>query len=144
MPPKGRKLTAAPAPVDTTLSTPPQAPPTDRGLGPQVAATLSHLELKPEDAAVAELAREYARTIDTARIIAAQLARMPVTEDNAEELAKLRAKVAAHSTMADIGPKLLAALDALGATPKARAAAKDQKPPAAGGGKLGAMQAVRA
>lgn len=41
--------------------------PADHLLGPAVEVTLSALDLKPEDAAVAALARHYARVIDRAK-----------------------------------------------------------------------------
>lgn len=88
---------------------------------PAVEATLAELSLAPEDAALARLAEGYARTIDQAAAIAAAAQRIPYDEDTAEQVKKLAARVGAHVTMADLGPKLLAALDALGATPKARA-----------------------
>jgi hypothetical protein len=69
----------------------------DRLLLPAVEATLAALPLTPADGAAAELARQYARAIDT-------------YESRAMALAKL-------------GPFLLNALKELGATPGARAAA---------------------
>lgn len=120
MPPR-RRATAAPT-ADTS----------DRKLVPAVEETLAHVVLQPEDAALARLALSYARTIDTAAAIAAQADRIPFDPDTADEVKKLRAKVSAHSTMADLGPKLQAALDALGATPKARASAG--KAPTGGSG----------
>lgn len=96
--------------------------PSEKKLLPAVEETLSHVVLQPEDAALARLALSYARTIDTAAAIAAQADRIPFDPDTADEVARLRAKVSAHTTMADLGPKLQSALDALQATPKARAA----------------------
>ncbi|MGE3414184.1 MAG: hypothetical protein AB7L91_18420 [Dehalococcoidia bacterium] len=98
------------------------------GLARDVQETVEKLALQPEDVAVAAVAVKYAETIDRAAAIAAQAARIPFSEDTAEEVKRLAARVSAHSTMADIGPKLLAALDALGATPKARAAAGKPAP----------------
>lgn len=92
------------------------------GLAPKVQETLDRLTLAPEDVAVAAVALEYAKTIDRAAAIAARLADLPASPDVEEEVGRLRARVSAHTTMADLGPKLVAALDALGATPKARAA----------------------
>lgn len=113
---------------------------TDRKLVPAVESTLSALVLQPEDAAVARLALSYARTIDTAAAIAAQADRIPFDPDTADEVAKLRAKVSAHSTMADLGPKLQACLDALSATPKSRAALGKPTTPAGGPSKLAALR----
>lgn len=111
MPPRKRSLAAVKD----------DAAPSKGGLAEKVQATLDKLELRPEDAALAALALEYGRTIDRAAIIAAQASKIAFDPDSAEEVARLRAKVSAHATMSDVGPKLLAALDALGATPKARA-----------------------
>ncbi|MEC3975095.1 terminase small subunit [Amycolatopsis sp. H20-H5] len=83
-----------------------------------VAETVAGLEISPEDRAVVKLAAAYAEQIDDA--------------DPAE-----RADV-----LEKLGPRLLAALDALGATPKARAAAKGGGA-RAGGGKLAAIRAAR-
>jgi len=92
----------------------------DRKMAPAVEETLASLELRPEDAGLARLAMSYARTIDRAEAIAAQAAKLPFDPDTAEAVEQLRKRVSAQVTMADLGPKLLAALDALGATPKAR------------------------
>lgn len=67
----------------------------DRTLTAAVALTLDALQLAPGDAAAKRLATRYAAAIDAA-------------ENHAEALDKL-------------GPKLLATLEALGATPQARA-----------------------
>lgn len=69
----------------------------DALIGPAVAETLQELELTPENAAAARLASVYARAIDSAN------------EDD-------RAKV-----LAELGPKLLACLVELRATPRAAA-----------------------
>ena len=108
-------------------------------LAAKVAETLGALTLQPEDSALAAVAMEYARTIDRAAAIAARAAKLPPDPDIAEELANLRKRVSAQVTMSDLGPKLVAALDALTATPKARAA---QGKPAGGNGpsRLAAMR----
>lgn len=64
----------------------------DELLLPQVQHTISQLELRPEDSATATLAERYAAAID-----------------------------ADPEQLKDLGPRLLAALVELGATPKARA-----------------------
>lgn len=110
-----------------------------RGLAEKVRETLEKLEIRPEDAALAALTVEYARTIDQAKVIAARAAKVPYDPDTAEELANLRKRVSAQVTMADLGPKLLAALDALGATPKARASA-GKPSPAGARSKLAALR----
>lgn len=99
-----------------------------------VSAAIAGLTLAGEDAAAAELARRYARTIDGAAELAAIAAALPYDPDTAGEVAKLRARVEAHVVMLELGPKLLAALEALHATPAARAkVAKPKSGPAAGG-----------
>lgn len=113
----------------------------DRKMLPAVEETLANVEIRPEDAGLARLALQYARTIDQAAAIAAQAAKIPFDPDTEEELKKLRNRVSAQVTMSDLGPKLLAALDALGATPKARAAnAKPGAAPTSAGGRLAALR----
>lgn len=101
---------------------------TDRQLTPSVLAALDGLELADEDVAVARLAEHYAREIDRADVIAAQadrvLREIDGDEEAAELVAALRAKLGARSALESLGPKLLAALESLGASPKARAAVR--------------------
>lgn len=83
---------------------------------PDVRETLARLELSPEDAAAGQLARRYAAAIDAA--------------------------ITPADVLNDLGPKLLAVLEALGATPRARAAVvKSQQP--AGPSKLSALRLAR-
>lgn len=96
----------------------------------KVRETLDNLQIQPEDAGIAALAVEYADTIDRAADLAEAAANIPYDPDTAQMVARLKQRVEAHVVMAELGPKLLAALDALGATPKARAMAG--KPPPAG------------
>lgn len=84
-------------------------------LGPAVAETIRHLKSTDVDTAAVRLAEQYAKAIDDAA-------------GDPEVLEKL-------------GPKLLACLEALGATPRARAAIV--KGGAAGGQGKGKLQAVR-
>lgn len=101
---------------------------TDRQLLPSVLAALGGLELADEDQAVAKLAEHYAREIDRADAIAAQadrvLREIDGDEEAAELVAALRAKLGARSALESLGPKLLAALESLGASPRARAAVR--------------------
>lgn len=90
-------------------------------LADHVRDAIGALELSPEDAALAQLAIRYAETIDRSAAIAAQASRLAKDPEVAEEVRRLAARVQAHVTMADVGPKLLAALESLGASPKARA-----------------------
>lgn len=129
MPPRGRRaVRAAPA------------PPPDLVVRVREAIDALEAKLQPEDVAVAELALRYARTIEEAAELAAAAAEVPYDPDTAVQVQKLRQRVEAHQVMVDVGPKLLAALDALGATPKARATAG--KPGQAG--KKSALAALRA
>lgn len=86
--------------------------PADDTLSFAVAATLDALELMPDDKATARLAALYASQID----------QDPETLDH-------------------LGPKLLAALEALGASPRARALIR--KGPGAVGGRLEALRGAR-
>jgi hypothetical protein len=88
---------------------------TDRTLAAAVALTLDALKLAPEDAAAKRLAQKYAAAIDAA-------------EQSQDALDKL-------------GPKLLATLESLGATPAARARLKEGS---AQGGKPNRLAQLRA
>lgn len=83
---------------------------------PKVAETILALGLNPEDAAAAQLARRYAAAIDSA--------------------------VDPAGTLNELGPKLLAVLEALGATPRARAAVA-KGAASTGSGKLSALRLAR-
>lgn len=127
MPPRNRRKLAAL----------PSATPGD--MEQAVRETLEKLEEQPEDAGIRALALRYARTIDDSQQLAKEAASLPYDPDTAVQVARLRQRVEAHTVMVDVGPKLLAALDALHATPKARAAST--KPPAAGSAsKLAALR----
>lgn len=91
--------------------------PADTLLGPAVQATIHALQTSPEDAGAVKLARQYADAIDTA-------------DERGEALDRL-------------GPKLLAVLESLGATPRARAAIRKGDTGAPGQGKLAALRAAR-
>lgn len=115
-------------------------------IAPEVASTLAVLKVAPEDAGVARLARRYAQVIDDAALVAAELQEVyadvdPDDEATFKRIAALAARVGAQAVLSDLGPKLLAALDALGATPRARKAPKG----GAGGqpSKLGAIRGSR-
>lgn len=137
MPPKPRPVAVVPGQGSAAPADEP------RGLAHQVHKTLSELDLRPEHAAIAALAVEFAKTMDRAAAIAAQAARIvPESEAAAEELERLRKRVAAHVVVVELGPKLQSALDALLATPKARAAAG--KTPSKPAGKLSALRAAGA
>ncbi|MFF5992592.1 terminase small subunit [Prauserella flavalba] len=122
----------------------------DRLLLPAVTESLASLTLNPEDRALSRLAETYARQLDQAAGAAAQAdkvlraARAEEDPDLVELVSALKAKLAVRVAVESLGPKLLAALDALGASPKARAARA--KGGAAGGakGKLAALRESRA
>src|SRR5260221_12633265 len=84
-------------------------------LGPAVTGILDVLPLAAADMAAAKLAQRYAAAIDDA--------------DNRDE------------ALERLGPRLLAVLEALGATPAARAKLKEGR--AGGSGKPGGLQALR-
>ena len=86
----------------------------DQLLLPQVQHTIGALDLTPADSAAATLAETYARAID-----------------------------ADPDQLDDLGPRLLACLVELGATPKARAAVSKTAGGAASGGKLAQLRAAR-
>lgn len=77
------------------------------------------LQIGPEDSAAVRLALLYAAAIDS-------------NDDQA-----------AYTALNDMGPKLLSALDALGATPKSRGARKGV-PPSRAQSRLEALRASRA
>lgn len=93
-------------------------------LAPAVATTIAELELTDQDAAVVRLAERYAATIDDAAQIAAELDDMDYHEDTVKRVAALSRRVDAQAVIADLGPKLLACLEQLGATPAARSRLK--------------------
>jgi hypothetical protein len=105
--------------------------PLTRALGSALAAAAP----VPEDAAAVALARRYATLIDDAAVAAkyrrplATLRRAVAHYDReigddgaAEALGKVTEALAAHSVASDLGPKLLAALAALGMTTAGRGA----------------------
>jgi hypothetical protein len=107
--------------------------PAEELLAPVVEESIAALSIKPEDAAVVRLARRYAATIDAGRELAALIGRAwdelePDDQDGRKRLAVIEAQLADRAVMADLGPKLLAALAALGATPAARLKAKGGEP----------------
>lgn len=94
-----------------------------------VAAALGKAELQPQDGGARALARRYAVLIDEAAPLAKyeeplralRRAVQECSDPNAEKhLAKIEAALSAHSVASDLGPKLLAALTALGMTAAGR------------------------
>ena len=89
----------------------------DSLVAPAVANVIQHLPLAAEDEAAATLARQYAAAIDEA--------------DYPEK------------ALDDLGPKLLAVLEALGATPRARAQITKGTQTSAGPSELAKLRATR-
>lgn len=95
----------------------------DGSMASAVEASLDALKRKPEDAALVRLVERYAKTIDDAAEIADQAALIEPEDDNqAKRLQALTRRVEHQAVLAELGPKLQAALESLGASPKARAA----------------------
>lgn len=95
-----------------------------------VRETLENVRVAPEDAGVRALALRYGRTIDESRALAKAAEDLPYDPDTAVMVSRLKQRVEAQAVMAELGPKLLATLDALQATPKARAVAGKPATPA--------------
>lgn len=92
-------------------------------LGLALARSLRDAQLLPRDAAGVQLVKRYAKLIDDAQALADEAGLIePETESQARRLAALKAKVDAQTVASDLGPKLLAALTALGMTLAGRAA----------------------
>lgn len=99
---------AGPEPIDTALG-----------------ATLDALNLTDRDRGARALALAYARRIDDATATAAAAADIDLTDASTpitRRVTALRQRVDAVTILDQLGPKLLAALEALGATPRAAAA----------------------
>jgi hypothetical protein len=117
-------------------------------LAPAVAETVTALTVAPEDAAAVKLAERYAEAIDEAASIAAAVDQAvdeldPDDITGRQRLAALAAKVEAQTVLEKLGPKLLAALESLGATPAARAKLKGGAPTRAAN-RLQALRQARA
>lgn len=106
----------------------------------EVEAALDSANGSSLDRATATLAVHYAELIDDAAPAAKYaaalewLAGVDVAPEDAKHVRAITTALARHSVASDLGPKLLATLDALGLTPKARSAVKkgvsDDKPAA--------------
>lgn len=122
----------------------------DELLAPAVAASVSALQLTDDrDAAVVRLAERYAAVIDLAANLAAEAERLLERldpEDDAlalAQLAGLAIRVERQAVLEHLGPKLLAALQALQATPAARARRKGGGGDRAGENRLTQLRAAR-
>ncbi len=92
----------------------------------QVNAAFRDQPVQDRDAGAAEVARMYARLIDNAapagkyRKALAWLASIDTSEAGAEHVDTIEWALAQHSVASDLGPKLLAVLEALQMSPRAR------------------------
>lgn len=112
-----------------------------------VQQALRAVTLRPEDAAAQALALRYARDIDEAQLVAAQLTKVlrevaALDVDVHDRLLPLATRIEDTTVLASLGPKLLAALAELGMTPKARAAVIGKGAPGDGPGRS-ALDAAR-
>lgn len=119
----------------------------DRLLAQAVEETIRDLDPANSDTAAVQLARHYAEIVDRAESAVDDADRAlrevdPEDVDTRKYLYRLRAKVDAQAVAAEIGPKLLAVLDSLGATPAARAKMKGGAP-TGGPSQLDRMRAAR-
>jgi hypothetical protein len=90
-------------------------------MGRSVRAALKNADVKPADAGGVELAKRYADLIDRAELLYDSALEMrPEDEVQAHKLHALEQAFEAHKVASDLGPKLLATLTALGATPAGR------------------------
>ena len=119
----------------------------DELLAPAVAASVNALQLTDDrDATVVRLAERYAAQLDRAAELAAKADAIELDPDDRDGqllLATLAAQVQAQQALATLGPKLLAALQALQATPAARAKRKGGGGDRAGPNRLTELRAAR-
>lgn len=90
-------------------------------------AALDHAEQDDADGATVALARRYARELDEAAVVSAAITKAlrelgAVNYDLHDKFLALAARIEEAAVAASIGPKLLAALEQLQMTPRARAA----------------------
>ncbi len=110
-----------------------------------VARALRDAPLLPRDAGGVALVKRYAALIDQAELLAeaAELIE-PADEDQARRLAALARAVDAQQVASDLGPKLLAALTALGMTQAGRSVKGGGQGVTGVTGKLDELRARRA
>lgn len=110
--PASDRLSIVPAPVGAIL--------------PSVRDTIEKLDPEPKDKALRTLAEHYARAIDEARMIAVDARKLLDASARGDiEIPKrmlnaLQKHTEATNVLTEVGPKLQAALESLGASPKAR------------------------
>ena len=148
-PDAGSVTASAPSPV--TLVTPVEPGP----VALAVAEALTAAEVPDMDAGAVELARRYAELIDEAAVAATYVEPLAAMRHLVDEfgsavtdrhLRKIEAALSAHTVASDLGPKLLAALTALGMTAAGRGVkggTPDASPVASKLDELGARRAGR-
>lgn len=110
-----------------------------------VARALKDAPLLPRDAGGVELVKRYALLIDQAQELADEAALIePDDETMARRLRALQVQVDAQAVVSDLGPKLLAALTALGMTQAGRSVKGGGQGVPAVAGKLDELRARRA
>ncbi|SCF06453.1 hypothetical protein GA0070564_10311 [Micromonospora mirobrigensis] len=112
-----------------------------------VRRALKAADLDPKDDGVVALVKEYARLMDDAVQLGGLIedVRAELDDDDKSgrrKLARLEKAVTVYQTTNDLGPKLLAALSALGLTPEARAKDRGDKNASAGTNPLGKLIAI--
>jgi hypothetical protein len=122
--------------------------PTDRLVVPALAETLAALNLGEVDKAAVRLAQRYARELDDAALISAKLTKAlrelaAVDVDLHDRFLTLAVRIEESAVAASIGPKLLAVLESLGATPAARSRLEKGGVPDAGTSRLAALREAR-
>jgi len=126
--------------------------PADILLVPAVAKTIKQLETSDADAGAIALAKRYARELDDAAVISAAITKAlrdlyALDVSGAIELhdrfLALAVRIEESAVAASIGPKLLAALESLGATPAARAKLRGGGAPSGGPSRLEQMRNAR-
>lgn len=111
---------------------------------------LTGAKVQPEDASAVRLARQYAYLIDRAAPAAKYakalewLGDVADGDEGAKHAETIRTALSEHTVASDLGPKLLAALTALGMTPAARAALAGKINPAPGGTARSPLDELRA
>jgi hypothetical protein len=107
-----------------------------------VATTLDALDLPPSDAALAQLVRSFARTLDLAEQREARFERLldkierEDSPDAYEALIIARGLLSARAALDRIGSRIQVGLDALRATPRARPVAPPRAPDTSSLGRL--------
>lgn len=107
-------------------------------IGKALSTSLKAVQLRPEDQAARALAERYARDLDEAAVVSANLTKamrdlLAIDPALHDRFLTLATRIEGTAVLAAIGPKLLAALEQLGMTPAARAAVTGKT--GVGGGK---------